>query len=220
MRNDLTEITIVLDRSGSMSNVVADTVGGYNTFIETQRKANIGECRVSLAQFDDLYEIVYMGIPVEKVGPLTFMPRGSTALLDAIGKTIAATGERYAKMPEAERPGKVLFVIITDGGENASKEYNRTKINEMIRVQRDSFSWDFIFLGANQDAIATGADLGLGMSKTMTYASNAQGTSDAFASVGAYALNTRSAENAGVALAAGAFTQEDRDAQTQAGAAS
>ena len=139
---NLTDITIVLDRSGSMASVRADTIGGFNEFLRKQREANIGECRVSLVQFDDQYETVYADRPVAVAADLTsetFVPRGSTALNDAIGKTIAATGARYAALPELMRPGKVLFVIVTDGGENASKEYTGAKVQEMIVQQRDKY---------------------------------------------------------------------------------
>lgn len=222
MNNELTDITIVLDRSGSMSSVQADTIGGYNTFLKAQREAKVGACAVSLVQFDDLYEVVYSGKPVAvapDLNALTFVPRGGTALLDAIGKTIVTTGMRYAGMSEYDRPGKVLFVIVTDGGENASREYDNAKINEMIALQRDAYKWDFIFLGANQDAISAGASLGLGMSKTMNYASNAMGTQSAFSTVSAYAVRSRGMSSGAEALVSNAIAPEDREAQTDAGAA-
>jgi Mg-chelatase subunit ChlD len=220
MNQDLTDITIVLDRSGSMRSVKDDTIGGYNTFLKTQRDAKVGACRVSLVQFDDRYEMVYPPRLVAEAPELTdetFVPRGWTALLDAIGKTIVDTGERYKAMPKSERPGKVLFVIITDGGENSSTEYNREQVFKMIAEQRNAWKWDFIFLGANQDAIQAGASLGLSFGKSMNYASNAMGTSAAFASVGSYAVRSRGMGDA-VAAASNAFLDEDRKAQADAGA--
>jgi hypothetical protein len=215
---NLTDITIILDRSGSMTSVKADTVGGYNEFIKTQREAKIGECRVSLVQFDHAYESVYASLPVAEVPPLDFNPRGNTALLDAIGRTILATGERYAKLPEGERPGKVLIVIITDGQENSSEEFDNPKINALISKQRDEFAWDFLFLGANQDAFATSAQWGVAAGKTMTYAANDAGTAAAFASVGSYAVRSRGMASGAAATASNAMLPEDYDAQKKAGA--
>lgn len=213
MRQDLTDISIVLDRSGSMSAVRDDTIGGFNAFIEGQRKVP-GECNVSLMQFDDQFDTVYSGKAVAEAPLLnaeTFVPRGSTALLDAIGRTINATGARLSALTEDQRPAKVLFVIVTDGGENASKEFNRAKVFEMIGTQKSTYKWDFVFLGANQDAIQAGSSLGIAAASSMTYASNSAGTQKAFASVGRMATDYRSGGSA-------TFTSQDRDEQAKAGA--
>ena len=141
MKQNLCDITIVLDRSGSMSSVQADTIGGFNTFIKEQRKLP-GECNVSLVQFDDQYEPQYAGKPVGDAPFLdekTFQPRGMTALLDAIGRTINETGKRLGAMDDDDRPSKVLFVILTDGGENSSKEFTRAKVFEMISHQKTAY---------------------------------------------------------------------------------
>lgn len=214
MKADFADITFVLDRSGSMSSVRDDTIGGFNAFIESQRKVP-GECNASLVQFDDQYEVVYTAKPVKDAPALnaeTFVPRGMTALLDAIGRTINETGKRLSAIPEAERPSKVIFVILTDGGENSSKEYSRAKVFEMITHQKTAYKWDFVFLGANQDAISTGASIGIGKGSTMTYTSNAIGTQHAFSSVGGYATRSRMTGSA-------SFSDEDREKQKQAGAA-
>lgn len=213
MKADLADITVVLDRSGSMLSVQADTIGGFNAFIEAQRKVP-GECNASLVQFDDQYEVVYTSKPVKDAPALTadtFVPRGMTALLDAIGRTINETGKRLAAIPEADRPGKVIFVILTDGGENSSKEFTRKQVFEMITHQKTNYKWDFVFLGANQDAISTGADLGIARGSSMTYASNAVGTQYAFASASNYAARSRTVGSA-------SFSDEDREKQKQAGA--
>lgn len=212
MRQDLCDITIVLDRSGSMNTVLADTIGGFNTFIKKQREVP-GECVVSLVQFDDEYDVVYTAKPVAAAPLLdgaTFVPRGMTALLDAIGTTVNATGTRLAGMPENDRPGKVLFVILTDGGENASHEYTKQKVFDMIEHQKKQYRWDFVFLGANQDAISVAGGLGISANSSMTYAANAQGTAAAFASASNYVVSTRTVGSA-------SFTDEDRDAQAKAG---
>lgn len=172
MNDNFTDISIVLDRSGSMSSVATDTIGGFNKFIEDQRKVP-GQCRVSLIQFDNEYETVYDAKDV-KDAPLldtaTFVPRGNTALLDAIGRTVIATGARLSAMPEADRPGKILFVIITDGHENASHEYNKSAVFEMIKHQREAYNWQFVFIGANQDAIATASGIGIPQNAALTNA--------------------------------------------------
>ena len=170
-----TDITIVLDRSGSMQGIAEATIAGVNSFINAQRKVD-GECVVSLTQFDDQYDPIYTARPLQDVPELngiTFVPRGMTALLDAIGRTITRTGERLAATHETRRPAKVIFVILTDGEENCSKEYTRARVNEMISHQRSKYSWEFVFLGANQDAIAVGSKLGIAASSTM---SEARGT--------------------------------------------
>lgn len=154
------DITFVVDRSGSMSNIAKDMMGGFDSLIEEQRKVK-GECKVTLVQFDDRYEIDYTARPLSDVPPLRLVPRGSTALLDAVGKTIVATGERLAALPEKERPSQVNFVIITDGAENASVENTLTKIKRMIEHQTDKYQWNFAFLGANIDAFAVGHSLGI-----------------------------------------------------------
>jgi len=215
MKTDLCDVSFVLDRSGSMESVRNDTIGGFNAFIEAQQKLP-GECLATLAQFDHDYEVVYSGKPIKDVPKLTaetFVPRGSTALLDAIGRTINETGKRLSAMPEADRPGKVIFVILTDGGENASKEFNREQVFKMISLQRDTYKWEIVFLGANQDAIKVGGSIGVAAASSMTYASNAQGTQAVFKSASNYVSRAR---GGAVNLA---FTEEDRKAQAAAGAA-
>ena len=171
MKQGYTHISIVLDRSGSMASCADDTKGGFDTFIEEQKKAP-GTATLTLAQFDDAYEVVHNGIDLKAVPPLDFIPRGMTALLDAIGKTIASTGEFLKAKDESERPEHVVFVILTDGRENASREYRREKIMEMIKHQESAYKWQFVFLGANQDAIAAGRDIGISMDMAMTYDAN------------------------------------------------
>lgn len=167
-RVDLTEIVFVVDRSGSMSVIAADMCGGFDTFIEEQKKLP-GECLVTLAQFDSAYELVYTGKPIADVPPLTLVPRGATALLDAVGRTVDAVGERLGRTAEEDRPGKVLFVIVTDGLENVSLEYSRERVFKMIKHQQEKYSWDFIYLGANQDAISVADGMGISAGNTVNY---------------------------------------------------
>lgn len=179
MRSDLTDITVVLDRSGSMASVADDTRGGFDTFVADQKKAP-GEAVLTLVQFDDTYEFVYTARPIRDIGKLDFQPRGSTALLDAIGRAINTTGERLSRMDESARPGKVVFVILTDGQENASRDFTKTKINEMITHQRNKYKWEFVFLGANQDAIQEASAIGISSLNAMNYAHTAKGVNAAF----------------------------------------
>ena len=175
---DETDITVVLDRSGSMASVRDDTIGGFNSFLEEQ-KAVPGSACVSLVQFDDQYEVVYECRDVQDapdLSPRTFVPRGSTALLDAIGRTLNATGARLAALPEAARPGKVLLVVMTDGLENASHEFGAGQVFDMITHQRDKYQWEIVFIGANQDAVLTGASYGLPASNALDYAATPAGT--------------------------------------------
>jgi hypothetical protein len=171
MKDNYTHVSIVLDRSGSMSSCEDVTREGFNTFVTKQQKEK-GEATVSLVQFDDQYEVNYEFKNLQDVPLLTkttYTPRGMTALLDAIGKTINSTGKRLAQMEEKDRPSKVLFVIQTDGFENNSNEFTREKIFEMIKHQREKYQWGFVFLGANQDAIATATSYGISANSAMSY---------------------------------------------------
>jgi hypothetical protein len=215
MRKNYTDIAVVLDRLGSMEMVKSDTIGGFNQFLKAQ-KALPGEATMTLVKFDDRYDVEYEGRAIKESPELndkTFEPRGSTALRDAIGRTIVRVGQRLKAIDESNRPEKVIFVIITDGYENASREFTMEKISEMIAHQRDVYKWEFVFLGANQDAIATAGGMSISASNAMTYAANAVGTAAAFGSL------TRgvSAYRSGVSMNA-SFTSEDRDEQTKAGA--
>jgi Mg-chelatase subunit ChlD len=186
MKQDLTQITIVLDRSGSMSTVRDATISGFNEFVEAQRKAP-GEANLTLIQFDteNAHEVVF-DRPVAEMPKLTvetYIPRGGTPLHDALGRTITQLGAKLKKIPEAERPAKVVIVVMTDGLENSSHEYTAPQIAEMIRHQRETYKWEFLFLGANQDAILTGEKLNIARSQTMSYAASAPGTANAMRAV-------------------------------------
>lgn len=162
MKASYTHITIVLDRSGSMLTRMSDTIGGFNTFLKTQQAAP-GEATLSLVLFDHEYDMRYHVRPVAQVPPLdeaTYTPRGNTALLDAMGRAITYTGELLRLRPEDERPAKVVFVVITDGEENSSREFSKAQIAEMVRKQTDTYKWEFVYLGADQDAITVAHNYG------------------------------------------------------------
>jgi uncharacterized protein YegL len=167
------EIVIILDRSGSMVSVRNDTIGGFNTFVEEQKKTTVGECLLTLVQFDNEYEVVYSGKPITEVPLLNkgnYIPRGSTALLDAIGKTINEVGARLSKMNEEDRPSLVIFVTQTDGQENASLYFRSEQIKEMIKHQTYFYNWQFVFLGADQDSFQA-EEIGISRSNTYNYLS-------------------------------------------------
>jgi Mg-chelatase subunit ChlD len=160
MRPDLTDITLVVDRSGSMEVIRADAEGGVNAFVAEQAKQP-GEALLTLVQFDTQYEFLHRGVRVQDIPAYHLVPRGMTALLDAVGRAINETGERLAKMDENDRPGLVIFVVMTDGQENSSHEFTKDQIKQMITHQQDKYGWHFTFLGANQDAFAEAGALGI-----------------------------------------------------------
>lgn len=184
MRKDKTFIIVLMDRSGSMSSIKNDMEGGLNEFVKEQKKLE-GEVMFSLIQFDDTnpHEVVYDGVDIQKVEEITLKAMGCTPLLDAMGKTIVSIGEKLDSMIENEKPEKVLVMIITDGYENASKEYTKDKISEMIKHQEEKYSWEFMYLGANQDAISEGSSFGMNIDKTMTYAASKKGMTNMFNTV-------------------------------------
>lgn len=184
-----TEIVVVLDRSGSMGSIAPATVEGFNKFLLEQQNSE-GEAFISLIQFDDRYEINYKSIPVKNAQPLvlgeSFVPRGSTALFDAVGKTIE----------ELNTDRDVVFVIITDGEENSSKTYKREAIFKMIETLTEENSWKFLFLAANQDAIKAGNSIGISSSNSITYAATNAGASNVFMSVSSNISSYRSVKKA------------------------
>lgn len=180
-----TELAIVLDRSGSMGAIKDDTIGGFNQFIEDQKKSS-SKSVISLYQFDDSYECIFKDKDKNDVPLLTdenYKPNRWTALLDAIGKTIVDLGKKLAAIPEEERPERVCVVVITDGYENASTEFLPTQISHMITRQQDVYKWQFVFLGANQDAILSAQKMAINIQSAMTFAPSSMGVRGAFASV-------------------------------------
>ena len=190
-----THIAFLLDRSGSMQSIKFDTEGGFDAYIETQ-KGQPGRCTVTLAQFDDEYEEVYAGKDISQVPPLDLQPRKTTALNDSIARLIQSTGAFLAAMPEKNRPGTVIFGIMTDGHENASKEWTRPAIKALIEQQESQYDWTFSYMGANQDAIEVGATLGIAADRSLTYGSG--NVADAMGAYGANSAVLRSAVAAGM----------------------
>ena len=185
MNKNLTEMVFILDRSGSMSGLESDTIGGYNSLIEKQKNEN-GEAVVTTVLFDDQYEMIHDHADIQKIKSMdnkTYFARGSTALLDAIGKTINHVGNRYKYAPDNEVPDKTMVVIITDGYENASKEYKLDKVRGMIEHQKEKYNWEFLFLGANIDAVQTAGSFGIAPDRAVTYEADSMGTEINFRAV-------------------------------------
>lgn len=185
MKKDLTEIIFILDRSGSMGSLADDTIGGYNAFLDSQRQET-GEAQVTTVLFDDQYELLHNGVDIKQIRPITckeYFARGTTALLDAIGKTINDVGKRLNNTDENERPQKVIMVITTDGMENASREFSYKQISEMITHQQERYSWEFLFLGANIDAAKEAEILGISAKQSANYVASAIGTQALFGAV-------------------------------------
>ncbi len=180
---NLTDITIILDRSGSMESIKEATITAFNLFVKQQKEDGL-PTNLSFIQFDDQYEQNFVEKNIHLVKELnaqTFQPRGMTALLDAIGNTIKAAKKRIKK--SEIKPDKVILTIITDGYENASTKYTREKIFKMIRKREEKDNWKFLFLAANQDAIYEGAKFGIHEDRAMTYRQDNTGTRDAFDSI-------------------------------------
>lgn len=178
MNKNLTELVFILDRSGSMAGLETDTIGGYNAMLTKQKKEK-GEANVTTILFDDKIEMLHKRLGLQEVQPISeneYYVRGCTALLDAIGQTIHYIGnvQKYAK--EEDRAGKVIFIITTDGYENSSKEYNYEKIRSMISRQKEKYRWEFIFLGANIDAVATAREVGIDADFATNYVADSRGT--------------------------------------------
>lgn len=210
MRQDLTDLTLVIDRSGSMATIVTDAQGGINQFLDDQKKQP-GECLVSLVQFDHAYEFVHKGTPIKNIAPYVLQPRGNTALLDAVGRAITETGERLKAMAEADRPGLVVFVIVTDGQENASREYTLAQVRSAIEHQREVYKWQFVFLSSGLDAFGEAAKMGIGLASTSPVASNAY--VPAYAGASANVSRMRTARAGGQSVT-NQFTDAERQAMS------
>lgn len=204
--SNYTHIAVVVDRSGSMSTIQNDMIGALDTFFKEQAEVDPhAKVLVDYAQFDDQYEKVFSDTDIKKA-KAQLQPRGLTALLDGIGKTITDLGTKLKALPEAHRPGKVLVVIITDGGENASREYKQDTVKKLIQQQESEYDWSFLFLGANIDAVAVGASFGLSRGSTLTY-----DTANVDNTIGSLSMATSAYRGAPLGAKAG-FSEEDREA--------
>lgn len=178
MKKNLTELVFILDRSGSMSGLEKDTIGGFNSLIEKQKKEE-GEALISTVLFDDEQDVIYDRVPLDKIEKMTdaqYYVRGCTALLDALGGAIHHIGNVHKYAREEDRPEKTLFIITTDGMENASRRYSYEKVRSMVERQKRKYNWEFVFLGANIDAIATAAKFGINEDRAVNFENDSEGT--------------------------------------------
>lgn len=178
MKKNLTELVFILDKSGSMTGLEKDTIGGYNAMLEKQRNVD-GECVITTVLFDNDYELLHDRIDIQAVRSITeeeYFIGGSTALLDAVGKTIHKISTAQKNTAEDYRAEKVMFVIITDGEENASRRYSLPEVKEMVQRQKEIYGWEFIFLGANIDAVTTAGHFGIDVNRAVDYVPDSKGT--------------------------------------------
>ena len=203
--SDTTLLTLVVDRSGSMTDIKEDMEGGIKTLIEQQANEK-GVCLVTLTQFDDVYEVVADEVPAAELAPYRLVPRGSTALLDAIGRTIAMVHSRIENLNPQDRPTNVIFAVITDGMENASREWSRLQVMDSVKA-RTAEGWHFTFLGADQDAVQEGRGLGVDADSSLTWDKSARGTAGAMESLSYSVRRMRSGESKRLA-----YTEDERKA--------
>jgi uncharacterized protein YegL len=177
MNENLTEIAAILDRSGSMEPLTRDTIGGFNNFLKEQQEVP-GEAVLTTVLFNNTYKLLHDRVDIKKVKPMTnkeYVASGGTALLDAMGKTITDIGVKLHNTSENERPSRVIVFVITDGEENSSTKYTNEKIKQMVELQKNTYSWEFIFLGANVDAFAVAASIGISADRAFNIADDAEG---------------------------------------------
>lgn len=184
-KENLISINVIIDSSGSMAHLANDTIGSFNTFLKEQKEYP-GEALFTLCTFSSDYHLVHDNEKINNVADLdvhTYRPMGSTALLDAMGATIDSVGVKLNSLPEEERASKVIFLIITDGHENASRNFTAAQIRDKVKHQEDVYNWNFIFMGSNIDAIAAGVNLGISMNNTLNYDATAAGTEKLYSTI-------------------------------------
>ena len=199
MKKNLTEIVFILDRSGSMAGLEDDTIGGFNAMIQKQ-KAEEGEAYVSTVLFDNYTQVIHDRVNIQKIQPMTrkeYYVRGCTALLDAVGKSIHHIGNIHKYAREEDRPEKTIFVITTDGMENASREYSYDRVRQMIQHEKETYGWEFIFLGANIDATREAARFGITEEYAANYHADCQGTAVLYDAVSEAVCNVRARRSMG-----------------------
>lgn len=193
-KNNITELVFILDRSGSMAGLESDTIGGFNAMIEKQRKQD-GECYVSTVLFDNVSEVLHDRVRLSEIKPMTedeYTVGGSTALIDAIGGAIHHIGNIHKYARPEDVPAHTMFIITTDGMENASHRYSSDKVKKMIEHEKSRYGWEFLFIGANIDAVETAARFGIGRDRAVNYNADNEGTRIVYNSVAKAVYNMRS----------------------------
>ena len=194
MKENFTSINVVMDKSGSMGNLTDDTIGSFNTFLKEQKEFP-GEAVFTLCTFNHESTFVHDAEHIANVQDLnidTYRPNGNTALLDALGQTIDRVGKNLAAMPEADRPSKVIFLVITDGEENSSRMFDREQIKSMVEHQKSVYNWEFMFFGANVDAFTAGTSMGFAANNSIGYNATAAGTEVLYRGISSNVSNYRS----------------------------
>lgn len=193
MKNNVTELVFILDRSGSMAGLESDTIGGFNALIEKQRKQD-GKCYVSTVLFDNVAEVLHDRLELSEIKKMTekdYSVRGCTALIDAIGSAIHHIGNIHKYARPEDVPEHTMFVITTDGQENASHQYTSDKVKQMIERQKEKYGWEFLFIGANIDAVETAARYGISKDRAVNYNADSQGTQVLYDTVAQAVCNVR-----------------------------
>lgn len=193
MKKNLTELVFILDRSGSMSGLESDTIGGFNAMIEKQKKQD-GECVVSTVLFNNDSQVIHDRVPLDKIEPMTerdYYVSGGTALIDAIGGAIHHIGNVHKYARKEDVPENTIFIITTDGYENASYRYSSDKVKRMIEHEKEKYGWEFLFIGANIDAVETAKRYGINQDRAVNYHADAQGTDIVYATVSQAVCNVR-----------------------------
>ncbi len=193
MKNNVTELVFILDRSGSMAGLEADTIGGFNAMIEKQKKQN-GECYVSTVLFDNVSEVIHDRVKLSEIKPMTdkdYTVRGCTALIDALGGAIKHISNIHKYARPEDVPENTMFVITTDGMENASRRFTSDEVKAMIERQKEKYGWEFLFIGANIDAVETAAKYGIGADRAVNYNADKQGTCVVYDAVSSAVCNVR-----------------------------
>ncbi len=195
-KENFTSINVIIDRSGSMAGLATDTIGGFNTFLSDQKQIP-GEAIFTLCTFNTDYQLVHDSVLLASVPELnetTYKPNGGTALLDAMGTTMDAVGQKLAAMPEEDRPSKVIFLIITDGQENSSHRYSAAQIKEMVNLQKEKYNWEIIFYGASLEQVAEGISLGISTQNSFNYDPTCEGTKELYRSISDITSNYRNSK--------------------------
>ena len=212
MKNNITELVMILDKSGSMHGLEADTIGGFNAMIEKQKKVD-GQCYVSCVLFDNEAEVIHDRVDINSIEPMTerdYVPGGCTALIDALGGAIKHIGNIHKYIREEDVPEHTIFVIITDGMENASHKYTSDKVKKMIKKKEKEHGWEFLYLAANINAVETGRVMGIKEGRAINYKASAKGTSHLYDAVGS-AVNCLRCD---MGIPKGCFDQLEEDAKS------
>ena len=212
MKNNITELVMILDKSGSMHGLEADTIGGFNAMIEKQKKVD-GQCYVSCVLFDNEAEVIYDRVDINSIEPMTerdYIPGGCTALIDALGGAMKHIGNIHKYIREEDVPEHTIFVIITDGMENASHKFTSDKVKKMVKKKEKESGWEFLYLAANIDAVKTGRVMGIREDRSVNYKASAKGTSHLYDAVGSAVHSLR----CDMELPRGCFDTLEEDARS------